>query len=404
MAMKTIEPTDRELIEVIGTWNTVADVEADGYLFREKYDMTAPELGEIVVVHSHGKYRRGIVVAVGSSNAKVALTTPGAVDDAARYRQELTRVKGKPVAFYQVGRKAEAKPTTPLGAFNDLSKPENRPAAPIEPLTAEEADQHSSDYWEKATADLPREPAFTEPAGAGSSVVSVLEKVWKKIQANHPELPDVVIVTGSGMIGPARWGHFRANGWTERAEKEAAVSLVLGEMFVAGETLAKGAAHTVETMLHEGAHVLAKVREIQDTSRQNRWHNKKFLALAEELGLEYGKESAHPQIGFSQVTLTPGTTEEYAEVIAELDQAIRLTVALPAWLREATEGGEGGAGENIGHHGGRKPKAGGGSGSSNNLKATCGCEEPRIIRASRKVLEADPIICGKCREEFTVAE
>jgi hypothetical protein len=404
MAMKTINPTDRELIEVIGSWNTEAEMESAGYYFRPKYDMTAPELGEVVVIESHGKLRRGIVVAVGLTNAKVALTTPGAVDHAARHGYELTRVKGKPVAFNRVGRKAQVPADVcgcdrnPLGHTREEHPTE--PAAPE--MTAEEADQHSSDYWEKATADLPREPAFTEPTGAGSSVVTVLEKVWRKIQANHPELPDVVIVTGSGMIGPARWGHFRANGWTERAEKEAAVSLVLGEMFIAGETLAKGAAHTVETMLHEGAHVLAKVREIQDTSRQNRWHNRKFLALAEELGLSYGQESAHPQIGFSQVTLTPETTEEYAEVIAELDAAIRLTVALPAWLREAG-GEEGGAGENIGHHGGRKPKAEG-AGSSNNLKATCGCEEPRIIRASRKVLEADPIICGKCREEFTVAE
>ena len=262
------------------------------------------------------------------------------------------------------------------------------------------AEEATEEVTEEATEEVTEEEATVAAVAAtGSEVVRVLEKVWEHIRANHPELPEVVIVTGSGMIGPARWGHFRANGWTERAEKEAVANLVLGEMFVAGETLARGAAHTLETMLHEAAHVLARVRDIKDTSRQNRWHNQKFRALAEELGLEYAKESAHPQIGFSEVTLTPGTTEEYADVIEELDKAIRLCVDLPAFLRQTGENGTTpGAGEHI-HHGGRRPK-GAGSASNNNIKATCGCPEPRIIRASRKVLEGARITCEECGEAF----
>lgn len=271
-------------------------------------------------------------------------------------------------------------------------------------VTPEEKDQHSSDYWETVTEGLPREPAFTEPAAPcmpaqrGSAVVEILERVWGKIREDTPELPAVVIVTGSGMIGPPRWGHFRANGWTERAEKDVATNLVIGEMFVAGETLARGAEHTLETMLHEAAHVLAKVRDVKDTSRQGRWHNQRFRALAEELGLEYGRESAHSQIGFSEVTLTPGTKEQYAAAIEELNQAIRLTVTIPM-LSQSTEG-EQGAGEYMGHHGARKPRAEGGS-ATNNVKATCGCwPEPRIIRASRKVLEGARITCEECKEAF----
>src|SRR5690606_4546663 len=154
---------------------------------------------------------------------------------------------------------------------------------------------------------LPAEETI-EPSG--SSIVAALERVWDLIRANHPDLPAVVIVTGSGMLGPPRWGHFRADGWTERAEKGAALDLAIGEMFVAGETLARGADRTVETMLHEAAHVPAQVRGIKDTSRQGRWHNQKFRRLAEELGLEYLKESAHPRVGFSECRMTPGTREE----------------------------------------------------------------------------------------------
>ena len=251
-----------------------------------------------------------------------------------------------------------------------------------------------------ATQLIPPAEETTEPSG--SSIVAALERVWDLIRANHPDLPAVVIVTGSGMVGPPRWGHFRANGWTERAEKGAALDLAIGEMFVAGETLARGAAHTVETMLHEAAHVLAEVRGIKDTSRQGRWHNQRFRALAEEMGLEYPRESAHPQVGFAECLMTPGTREEYTGVIEELDRAIRLTIALPEFLATAPEGEEGyGAGEHI-HHGGRKPRQPRATTTTtnNNLKAVCGCPTPRIIRASRKVLEEGDIVCGKCREPF----
>lgn len=44
------------------------------------------------------------------------------------------------------------------------------------------------------------------------------------------------------------------------------------------------------------AHALAHVRGIKDTSRQGRWHNTKFKALAEELGIEVSKD---PRIGWS---------------------------------------------------------------------------------------------------------
>lgn len=394
MATKTIEPTDAELKAVIGTWNSVPEVEDNGYLFRDKHDMTKPEIGEIVVIHSHGRYRRGIVTSVGLVNAKVALTTPTAVEESAAYGTDLTRVKGKAVPFYMIGRKNPAV---------DIETDHGEALKINEVVDEERATE--LDILDPTELDILEPPEVyqnqTVSAGTGSSVVVVLEKVWEKIRQDTPELPPVVIVTGSGMIGPARWGHFRANGWTERSERNAATNLVLGEMFVAGETLARGASHTLETMLHEAAHVLAQVRSIKDTSRQGRWHNQKFRSLAEGLGLEYGKTSAHPQIGFSEVTLTPGTIEQYATVIDELDQAIQITVELPSFLRPVPgDNVESGAGESMGHHHGRQPRAGSSGPTTNNVRATCGCPDPRIIRASRKVLEGSRIVCEECGEAF----
>lgn len=251
--------------------------------------------------------------------------------------------------------------------------------------------------------DAPATPTQTGDM-TGSAVVKLMEEVWGRIRENHPELPAVVIVTGSGMIGPSRWGHFRANGWMARAEGETATTnLALGEMFMAGETLAKGARQVLQTMLHEGAHVIAKVRELKDTSRQGRWHNKTFKALAEELGLEHKRASADTQHGFSFVTLTEATEAKYADLLDELDREIRLVVDLPWFLKGTersegeTEGNEDEGGEYISK--GRKPTTT--TPQSGNLKATCACAEPNIIRASRKVLDLGVIRCDECEHIFT---
>lgn len=244
--------------------------------------------------------------------------------------------------------------------------------------------------------------ASTETAPAataettGSAVVLLLEKVWSRIRENHPELPAVVIVTGAGLgIMGGKWGHFRPNGWAAKVTDEgAATDLTRHEMFMAGETLAKGARQVLQTMLHEGAHTLAQTRNVQDTSRQGRWHNKVFRKTAEEMGLEYTHGAANPSIGFSQVTLKEETVTEYADLLDSLDREISLIVRLPGYLvAKGQDGDEGG--ENMG----RAPKVPT-QPNTNNVKATCLCEEPRIIRLSRKVLEGARIMCEDCDASF----
>jgi hypothetical protein len=233
----------------------------------------------------------------------------------------------------------------------------------------------------------------------GSAVVQLLERVWDRIRENHPELPQAVIVTGTGSeTGGLKWGHFRADGW--QVVREEGAALRMNEMFMAGETLAKGALQVLQTMLHEGAHTLARVREIQDTSRQHRWHNAKFRTLAEEMGLEYTDSKADAKLGFSAVTLTEETKAEYADLIEELDKEISLVVSLPGWL-----GGLGGllgglGGDPLGGDGikGRPTEAP--TNTSSNLKLTCTCEEPNIIRASRKVAEKLVVRCEDCESLF----
>jgi hypothetical protein len=306
-----------------------------------------------------------------------------------------------------------------LGSFNDLSNPANRPGyvtpgqteahqklaeateAMLASLNEVETDRDRDANegrmvlpWKYDESGTRLETAPVTREATGSAVVQLLEKVWARIRQNHPELPAVVIVTGAGLsFGGGKWGHFRANGWaTKVAEEGAATSSRLDEMFMAGETLAKGARQVLQTMLHEGAHTLAKVREVQETSRQGRWHNAKFRTLAEEMGLEYKSDQADKAIGFSQVTLTDATVEEYADLMTELDAEIHLMVSLPGWL-----GGD--AGQNGGENMGKAPK-GPAAPNTNNVKATCLCEEPNIVRMSRKVLDRRVVHCEDCNSLF----
>lgn len=225
----------------------------------------------------------------------------------------------------------------------------------------------------------------------GSAVVKLLERVHERIRQNHPEVPEVVIVTGAGIgFGAGKWGHFRPQGWTTG---EASIH----EMFMAGETLAKGSRQVLQTMLHESAHALAEHRGEKDTSRQGRWHNQVFLKTAKELGLEYKANGlkADKTLGFSQVTLTAETVAEYSDLLDELDAEIHLMVRLPGWLGGSSDGDEDEGGENMG----KAPKTGPAT-NSNNAKLTCECEEPNIIRASKKVAAKMVVRCDDCEALF----
>jgi hypothetical protein len=196
--------------------------------------------------------------------------------------------------------------------------------------------------------------------------------------------------SGSGSGTSLRLGHFAAMRWSspglpggevvEGQDHELpAVDGRLPEVFVGGEGLAQGPAAVLTTLLHEAAHALAHERGVKDTSRQGRWHNAKFKALAEELGIEVTKDA---RLGWSPTSLPTATREAYAGTIAELGQALRL-------IRAVEITGEGKKSEPT-------PPAVCGCG--------CGCGCGRKIRVSKTVLAAGPILCGACGIEFTTAD
>jgi hypothetical protein len=100
-------------------------------------------------------------------------------------------------------------------------------------------------------------------------------------------------------------------------------------------------------------------------------HNRRYAALARELGLEVADLDP---IGWSATSIPEPTATRYVEVLAELAEALVL------WRRA------------------EQSTTAGTSRSRNALACSCGCG--RRIRVARSVLEQAPILCAACAQPF----
>ena len=199
----------------------------------------------------------------------------------------------------------------------------------------------------------------TTPDGAASLLVAALEHTWQTIRTRHPEVPEAVLVVASGAEGKRlNLGHFAPHRWqVNGADRH--------EVLVGGEGLQRGPVDVLGTLLHEAAHGLAQARGVQDTSRQGRYHNRRYATLARELGLEVA--SVQP-IGWSATTVPDARPPT-----AYAGQLEDLAAALVLWRRQ-------------------EHRIGAGTRSRNLLAATCGCG--RRIRVAKTTLAEAPILCA----------
>ncbi|WBB62792.1 hypothetical protein O7599_09760 [Streptomyces sp. WMMC500] len=180
-----------------------------------------------------------------------------------------------------------------------------------------------------------------------------LAAAWAEIQRHHPELPDL-----------------------------AAPESLIGE-----SSSACGAELSFERLLHEAVHGIAAARGVRDTSRAGRYHNRRFLSIAEELGLDHPDEP-HPSSGFSLVTLTPAAKKRYRSAGERLRKALRAHDAATA--ADSPRSFRGPAARH------------GSSGGGVRVKAVCDCG--RNVRVVPSVLAQAPIVCGGCGKPFRIPE
>jgi hypothetical protein len=120
----------------------------------------------------------------------------------------------------------------------------------------------------------------TSPDGTASLLVAALERTWQAIRQHHSDVPEAVLVVASGADGKRlNLGHFAPHRWQVNGRDR-------HEVLVGGEGLQRGPTDVLGTLLHEAAHGLAQARGVQDTSRQGRYHNRRYATLAQELGLD----------------------------------------------------------------------------------------------------------------------
>lgn len=208
------------------------------------------------------------------------------------------------------------------------------------------------------------------PAHSQVPLIHALERLYAELADEH-ELPPVVITIGSGVRprGAQALGTFYPEMWLG-TQADPTPEAYVHQINIGAEGLQRGARDVAATLIHEAVHAHAKLKGIQDTSRQGRYHNKRFKELGEEFGLELDKDES---IGWSLTTMPDATADRYSAIIADIDKAITHYRVIPVRLKAPTI-----------------------------PAAVCECEPQRKIRVSPRTLFAAPITCGQCEADFTI--
>ena len=220
---------------------------------------------------------------------------------------------------------------------------------------------------------------------ASVALIEALTAIWTHIRELHPEVPPVIVLPAPSSDRKYRvLGHFAPLRWRPKADSEQ----VLHEVVVVAEHLDRSADDVVETLLHEAAHALNNARGIFDCSPTSQYHNSRFKAAAEELGLVVVKV---PHYGWAYTRLAEATRDQYAALVDRLESVL---VHRRKAVRTTTPPRGGGKTTTTDAGSEATPR-------NRLIKATCGCDPPYIIRASRTVLAAAEIVCRTCDERFS---
>ncbi len=198
-----------------------------------------------------------------------------------------------------------------------------------------------------------------------SQAVKFLETVFDALNKEYFESslsrPIITIQTS-----PKAYGHFTtAEVWRNDVSKK-----TYHEINLSAESLNRPIANTIATLIHEMVHYYCKVNDIQDTSRGNTYHNKRFKEEAEKRGLLIDYD---PKIGWS---------------ITQPSPALKSFCTRQKWRNKLVL-------SRAGEFGGTDPKP---KKPSSTRKYVCPCCG-QSIRATREV----NIMCMDCKEQMKVA-
>ncbi len=210
-----------------------------------------------------------------------------------------------------------------------------------------------------------------------SRVCGYLEKIYRDLNTDKfgGELEEPIITVQST---PRAYGHVTyGKVWKSKDNQKYELNMGAG-------TIGRPIEETVSTMLHEMVHIYNIMHGIQDCSRNNTYHNKKFKAKAEEVGLVIDHD---PRIGWS---------------ITSPSDALILYIAEKGWediLINREEGYRipigGKKGKDTGNPEGEEPK----KKPSSTRKYICPCCG-NSVRATKNV----NIMCMDCNKQMVIEE
>lgn len=206
-----------------------------------------------------------------------------------------------------------------------------------------------------------------------SRVTGYLEKIYRQLNIDKfgGELEDAVITVQSSKNS---YGHITC-GRVWKVKDSAKY-----ELNISADYLIRPIENVAATMLHEMVHIYNLMHDIQDCSRGNTYHNKKFRDKAQEVGLiiEHDK-----RIGWSITS----PSEELLEYIITQGWT-------DIFMNRGSNGGY--------SAGGSTPKAGNAGDGNGNMKKPSSTRKYKCpccgnsVRATKAV----NIICGDCAEQM----
>lgn len=203
-----------------------------------------------------------------------------------------------------------------------------------------------------------------------------LRRIWDLLREREPQLPAVTVNVVPAIGRTQAWLRFAPS---------------LGDTHVLQTlptALARHPREVVCQVAHEAAHALAHVLGVADTSKRGRYHNSRFRALAEHMGLEWRGGNPPQDVGYADMRL-PTEIGEWAACVAEA------AVGRSEWENAGPERNTGT--RNTGTE--RTPHS-----RNSRPKAVCRCVPERPLWLSRTVLNAQTVACTQCGELYRSAE
>ncbi len=214
-----------------------------------------------------------------------------------------------------------------------------------------------------------------------SRVCGYLEKIFRELNLDKfdGELEEPIITVQST---PRAYGHVTCSKvWKSKYDEENGKY----ELNMGAGTIARPIEETVSTMLHEMVHIYNLMHGIQDCSRNNTYHNKKFRDKAEEVGLVIEHD---PRIGWSITSPSDDlilyiADKGWEDILINREEGYRIPIGGAKGKETGADGEEGKTT--------KKP--------SSTRKYICPCCG-NSVRATKSV----KIMCMDCEEQMVVKE